>query len=391
MNGGAPAVPALRWAIWAQAIAFALVHVSNAALASGDADARARALGDAARAMPTLVLVGGLFALMWAKSGSLWPSVGFHAAWNFALGCLFSLPVSGIQTFRLFDFAAVGTPWISGGSFGAEGSVLAWPILGAAWWLLSRLPDHPQVARDLALLDPTHPTVVSEAQLSSATVHPAAPTAPRVQDELAEPEAEIESRFRTSMRRRSEEQAPTGFPILGQLPRSEAGADWTPAVVADPPPSVPAIGFSADAVPFAPPAPAAASASPFAPGPIGKARAEAASTSPAPPTGFAWEFQPLPTPPAATIEPVPATPEYAPAQVLKPAPAPQVLAPAAAAPQVLAADIDSPPAPIENSAAPNTPESAAVDATAADAPTEAPPAEAPPAEAPRPRRPAPRW
>ncbi len=156
----------LRGAIWVQALVFASVHLLNAAGQASDPNIGSAAWLDAARAMPSLALIGALFALMWAKSGSLWPSIGFHFAWNFCLGCIFSLPVSGLTTFRLFDLQAVGSPWLSGGTFGAEGSVLLWPMLAGAWWVLSRLPDHPQAARDLALLDPAHPATLSEAQLA---------------------------------------------------------------------------------------------------------------------------------------------------------------------------------------------------------------------------------
>jgi membrane protease YdiL (CAAX protease family) len=156
----------LRGAVWAQALLFALVHLPNAVGAASDPSIGAAAWADAARAMPSLVLVGAIFALMWAKTGSLWPGIGFHFAWNFCLGCIFSLPVSGLQTFRLFDLQAVGSPWISGGSFGAEGSVLLLPILAGAWWMLSRLPDHPQATLDLSLLDPAHPATLTEAQLA---------------------------------------------------------------------------------------------------------------------------------------------------------------------------------------------------------------------------------
>ncbi len=184
----------LRGAIWMQAIVFAAIHLLNVPSQANDPNIGSAAWADAARAMPSLALVGAIFALMWAKSGSLWPSIGFHFAWNFCLGCIFSLPVSGLTTFRLFDLQAVGSPWISGGTFGAEGSVLLWPILAGAWWVLSRLPDHPQVARDLSLLDPHHPATLTEAQLAQMQNTP-----DRAQNGQGEVEAH-ESRLHTSMR-----------------------------------------------------------------------------------------------------------------------------------------------------------------------------------------------
>jgi hypothetical protein len=47
-----------------------------------------------------------------------------HAAWNFTLGTVASLPVSGIHTFHLFEVEAVGSPLMTGGRYGLEGSVV---------------------------------------------------------------------------------------------------------------------------------------------------------------------------------------------------------------------------------------------------------------------------
>ena len=205
----------LRSAIWLQAIGFAAIHLSNAAIQSAqapDAAASQTIWLDAWRAMPSIALIGAIFALCWAKTGSLWFSIGFHAAWNWFLGCLFSLPVSGLPTFRLFDIAPVGNHWLNGGSFGAEGSVLLWPILGLLLWSLQRVPDHPQIARDLALLDSNFVFTL-----------PVSTPAPILESETDD-EAPRQSRFKTSMRGRDDEStiAAVPFPVWGQLPRETA-------------------------------------------------------------------------------------------------------------------------------------------------------------------------
>lgn len=134
-----------RWGMALQAILFAVVHLGN--VISGTNEERLAALG----ALPSIALVGLFFGLTARKTGTLWFAIGFHAAWDFALGCIFSLPVSGINTFRLFDVQAGANSWLSGGSFGAEGSFLLIPILLALIVFISLVPDHPQTLLDLHL------------------------------------------------------------------------------------------------------------------------------------------------------------------------------------------------------------------------------------------------
>ena len=386
----------LRGAVWVQSILFALIHLPNAIGKAGDPEMAQAAWMDALRAMPSLALIGAIFALMWAKTGTLWPSIGFHFAWNFCLGCVFSLPVSGLSTFRLFDFQAAGSPWLSGGTFGAEGSILLWPILLGAWWILSRLPDHPQATRDLSLLDPRHPATLSEAEMALLQAAQIAQIASREPGKQESEEAAHESRFRTSMRpRQAEAQAeaqiqaqaePQSFPIIGQLPRQDEATSWTP------PTSAPASASPFAAAPgeaFPRPSAPVASETIFSPLPFQPPRATEpapmpggvadptldATLQPQPADSQSWQFQPLPEP-AAPAAKAQATP-----QVLAEPEAPAPIATRAheeEAPQVLAAS----PQP-----APAAPEQAPSEA----APPEAIATQEAPAEAPRPRRPSPRW
>lgn len=171
-----------RAAVVIQATIFALIHLGNVAGASNEA--RVAALG----AMPAIFLIGVFFALAYRKTGSLWFPIGFHAAWNFSLGCLFSLPVSGIKTFQLLDVKSQTQSWLSGGSFGAEGSFFLLPVLVALIWFMLQAPDHPQALLDLELMQP-----------ESAPAFPiAATTAATSPDSLqTEPEIERENRYQT--------------------------------------------------------------------------------------------------------------------------------------------------------------------------------------------------
>ncbi len=169
-----------RAAVIVQAVIFALIHLGNVATASGEA--RLAALG----AMPSIFLIGVFFALSYRKTGSLWFPIGFHAAWNFSLGCLFSLPVSGIKTFQLLNVQSNTQSWLSGGSFGAEGSFFLLPVLAALIWFMLQAPDHPQALLDLELTQP------------EATPEPPIVAAPVIETaESAIDEPERENRYRT--------------------------------------------------------------------------------------------------------------------------------------------------------------------------------------------------
>ena len=169
-----------RAAVIIQATIFALIHLGNVATASNEA--RVAALG----AMPSIFLIGVFFAISYRKTGSLWFPIGFHAAWNFSLGCLFSLPVSGIKTFQLLDVQTQTQSWLSGGSFGAEGSFFLLPVLVALIWFMLQAPDHPQALLDLELTKPKPQPALSIAPPIAATA-----------DDTIEIETERENRYQT--------------------------------------------------------------------------------------------------------------------------------------------------------------------------------------------------
>ena len=70
-------------------------------------------------------LIGGLFCVAVLRTGSLWMAWGMHFAWNTVLGLVFGLPVSGLNDFAVMvKTRAVGAHWMTGGSYGIEGSWL---------------------------------------------------------------------------------------------------------------------------------------------------------------------------------------------------------------------------------------------------------------------------
>lgn len=81
------------------------------------------------------VAVAGLFlGIVYLRTLSLWWATGAHLGWNWASGYVADVPVSGLELLDapLYDGVARGNAWISGGSFGPEGSLLATAVVVVA-------------------------------------------------------------------------------------------------------------------------------------------------------------------------------------------------------------------------------------------------------------------
>ncbi|HEX8237011.1 MAG TPA: type II CAAX endopeptidase family protein [Abditibacteriaceae bacterium] len=214
----------LRFAIAAQAVVFALVHLGNVAAKvpneSGDAaSAGATAapsllniLMDTRVAMLNIALIGVFFALSYVKTGSLWFPIGFHAAWNFFLGCIWSMPVSGVGTFRVLDVSVSSNALLTGGDFGAEGSILLTPLLLVLLWVVWQEADHPQALSDLA------------ESRAAPEPHTALKPVPVAAEAAAPAEGQyVPSRFRTTMRPRTS----AGVPLSLETGAATGGAAST--------------------------------------------------------------------------------------------------------------------------------------------------------------------
>ncbi len=108
------------------------------------------------------IVVAGLFlGAVYLKTASLWWATGAHLGWNWSLGFLADTPVSGLEVVDnpLHEGVARGAGWISGGSFGPEGSLVVTAILALAavltWTSPVLRPGHAAMkARPLILPDP---------------------------------------------------------------------------------------------------------------------------------------------------------------------------------------------------------------------------------------------
>jgi membrane protease YdiL (CAAX protease family) len=100
-------------------------------------------------------LAGVLLAVAYLKTRGLWLPLGLHWAWNFFLGPVFGLPVSGFtRPFQPYLFKAQvrGPEWLTGSTYGPEGSILLTvACVAAIVWLARtrRISPSPAMAEAL--------------------------------------------------------------------------------------------------------------------------------------------------------------------------------------------------------------------------------------------------
>ncbi|MGW8267879.1 MAG: CPBP family intramembrane glutamic endopeptidase [Longimicrobiales bacterium] len=133
------------WALLGTSLIFGVVHLSNP---------NTSLLG-----IVNIVMAGVFLGAVYLKTASLWWATGAHLGWNWALGFLADLPVSGLEVADspLYEGASRGAGWISGGAFGPEGSLVATLgfFLGAFWVWRS-----PRIRAGRKALD-VHPLILS--------------------------------------------------------------------------------------------------------------------------------------------------------------------------------------------------------------------------------------
>ncbi|UCE69948.1 MAG: CPBP family intramembrane metalloprotease [Flavobacteriaceae bacterium] len=76
-----------------------------------------------------IILFGFLRIYGYLATGMLWLSMGMHIGWNFFQGPIFGFAASGHQTATWLELEILEPNWLSGGSFGPEGSLLIIPIV----------------------------------------------------------------------------------------------------------------------------------------------------------------------------------------------------------------------------------------------------------------------
>jgi len=92
------------------------------------------------RALLNIALAGAVLGWLYWGEGGLFGCWTFHALWNFTLAAL-ALPVSGMTfgpPLLSTGIAGAGLPFLSGGAFGPEGSILSTAGLAAVLAFLIR-------------------------------------------------------------------------------------------------------------------------------------------------------------------------------------------------------------------------------------------------------------
>jgi membrane protease YdiL (CAAX protease family) len=83
------------------------------------------------------ILIGAFLAIAYLRTRSLWLPWGVHFGWNFTLGVVFGLPVSGLTDFAIaVQGTATGPGWLTGGSYGIEASLTATVVIVASFFVL---------------------------------------------------------------------------------------------------------------------------------------------------------------------------------------------------------------------------------------------------------------
>ncbi len=125
-------IMARRWRFWPAALflsaIFGAAHLGNP--------------GENVFGILQVVEIGLFFCLTIRRTGTLWFAVGFHAAWDWAETFFYGTPDSGlVGVGHYLNTSVNGSKWITGGSAGPEGSVIAFfVILACAGLVHLRFP-----------------------------------------------------------------------------------------------------------------------------------------------------------------------------------------------------------------------------------------------------------
>jgi membrane protease YdiL (CAAX protease family) len=88
----------------------------------------------------SVFVIGMFFCLTLRRTGNLWFAVGLHAAFDWGETFLFSTPNSGIVVpGHLLNSSFHGPMWLTGGTVGPEGSVMAFAVVAIASVIFSRI------------------------------------------------------------------------------------------------------------------------------------------------------------------------------------------------------------------------------------------------------------
>jgi membrane protease YdiL (CAAX protease family) len=93
-------------------------------------------------ALVNIFLAGVLLSVAYLRTRSLWFATAVHLGWNWTMGSVLDLPVSGLQSLDtpLYEPVITGPSWITGGDFGPEGGLIGSAAFALALLAVARLP-----------------------------------------------------------------------------------------------------------------------------------------------------------------------------------------------------------------------------------------------------------
>jgi len=96
-------------------------------------------------AIGNTVVAVSFFAAAYMLTRRLWLCIGIHIAWNYTLGSIFSISVSGNKSTGFLLGRLTGPEWVTGGAYGLEASVLTLITLiavGGCFFWMARARGH---------------------------------------------------------------------------------------------------------------------------------------------------------------------------------------------------------------------------------------------------------
>jgi len=112
-----------KWAaLSVSAVLFTLAHAGNPGITSV--------------AVVNLLLAGGLLGINFIYTRNIWFAICFHFSWNFFQGPVLGYEVSGLPLQSVLQPTLQGPWWLTGGSFGLEGSFITTCLFVLALLLL---------------------------------------------------------------------------------------------------------------------------------------------------------------------------------------------------------------------------------------------------------------